>query len=77
MDTSLFDIIKIVLIYKPYSVDIASWWSDPILDAMTQEERKRLEKLVHEICPELRPILRRMEQEATMQYISSHKQVLN
>ncbi len=77
MDNGLFDIIKIVLIDKPYSVDIASWWSGPILDAMTQEERKRLEMLVHEICLELRPIFERTEREAILQSISSHKQMLN
>ena len=77
MDNYLFDIIKIVLIDKPYSVDTASWWSDPILDGMTQEERKRLEMLVHEICLELRPILERMEQKVILQNMLSRKQMLN
>ncbi len=77
MDNNLYDIIKIVLIDKPYSVDIASWWSDPLFDGMTQEERTNLEKLVHEICLELRPILMRLQQESILQKISSRKQILN
>ena len=77
MDNYLLDIIKIVLIDKPDSVDIASWWSDPILDGMTQEDRKRLEMLVHEICLELRPILKRMEHEVILQNMLSRKQMLN
>ena len=77
MDNYLLDIIKIVLIDKPDSVDIASWWSDPILDGMTQEERESLETLVHRISLELRPILERIERESVLQHVSQCKQLLN
>ncbi len=77
MDDIFLNMIKIGLIDKPDNVDIASWWSDPILDAITQEEHKRLEKLVHETCLELRPILERMEQKVILQNMLSRKQMLN
>ena len=77
MDNYLLDIIKIVLIDKPDSVDIASWWSDPILDGMTQEERESLETLVHRISLELRPILMRIEQESNSRHMTESKRALN
>lgn len=64
MNNNAFEMVSIIIMDQLDTFDICSWWAQPVLAEMTQEEHERLGELVHELCLELRPILARLEKKS-------------
>ncbi len=77
MNDNTFEMVSIIVIDQPATFDICSWWAQPVLAEMTQDEHERLGDLVHELCLELHPILARIEQKSISQNLPPLKQMRN
>lgn len=52
-------LVSILIVDDDERVHICSWLSDELLGLLTDAERERLTRTMHEFCLELRPVLMR------------------